>query len=81
MLARSEVRIPKQRRALRTRAAIMEAARAEFSQRGYAGATSKTIAERAGHNHTSFVEGTRLATALLGGAGRRAAGPEMRDLV
>jgi indolepyruvate ferredoxin oxidoreductase len=26
----------------------------------------RTIAERAGHNHTSFVEGTRLATALLG---------------
>jgi AcrR family transcriptional regulator len=48
MLARSEVRVPKQRRAVRTRAAIMGAARVEFSQRGYAGATSKTIAERAG---------------------------------
>lgn len=45
---RAEVRVPKQRRALRTRAAILDAARAEFSQRGYAGATSKTIALAAG---------------------------------
>ena len=43
-----ELRVPRQRRALRTRAAILEAARQEFSERGYAGATSKTIAARAG---------------------------------
>ncbi len=29
-------------------------------------ALERTISERAGHNHASFVEGTRLATALLG---------------
>ena len=43
-----ELRVPRQRRALRTRAAILEAARQEFSERGYATATSKTIAARAG---------------------------------
>jgi AcrR family transcriptional regulator len=48
MMNRAEVRVPKQRRALRTRAAILDAARAEFSLRGYACATSKTIAARAG---------------------------------
>jgi AcrR family transcriptional regulator len=48
MMNRAEVRVPKQRRALRTRAAILDAARAEFSLRGHAAATSKTIAVRAG---------------------------------
>jgi len=48
MMNRAEVRVPKQRRAQRTRAAVLRAARAEFSERGYAGATSKTIARRAG---------------------------------
>ncbi len=48
MMSRAEVRVPVQRRALRTRAAILEAARAEFSLRGYTSATSKTIASRAG---------------------------------
>ncbi|MEE2830426.1 MAG: TetR/AcrR family transcriptional regulator [Myxococcota bacterium] len=43
-----EVRVPRQPRARRTRAAILAAARQEFSMRGHAGATSKTIADRAG---------------------------------
>jgi AcrR family transcriptional regulator len=48
MTAALDLRIPKQRRALRTHAAIVDAARLEFSERGYAAATSKTIADRAG---------------------------------
>jgi AcrR family transcriptional regulator len=43
-----DLRVPKQRRALRTHAAILDAGRLEFSERGYAAATSKTIADRAG---------------------------------
>lgn len=48
MQHRVETRVPQQRRSMRTRAAVIEAARSEFSERGYASATSKTIARRAG---------------------------------
>ncbi len=43
-----EPRVPRQKRAQRTRDAIVVAARAEFSERGYAATTSKSIAQRAG---------------------------------
>ena len=48
MSAALDLRVPRQSRALRTHASILAAAREEFSQRGYATATSKTIADRAG---------------------------------
>jgi len=46
--AASRVRTPRQNRALRTRRSIVAAAIGEFSERGYASTTSKTIALRAG---------------------------------
>ncbi|HCP45697.1 MAG TPA: hypothetical protein DIU15_06630 [Deltaproteobacteria bacterium] len=48
MAAATTVRTPRQERALRTRQAIVTAAAFEFSRRGYASTTSKTIALRAG---------------------------------
>lgn len=42
------VRTPSQTRAKRTRAALIDAARAEFTERGYASTTARSIAERAG---------------------------------
>jgi len=42
------IRQPVQARALKTRAALLDAARQEFSSSGYAGTTAKTIALRAG---------------------------------
>jgi AcrR family transcriptional regulator len=40
-------RVPSQARAVRTRALLLDAARREFSVRGYAATTSKSIADRA----------------------------------
>ena len=54
MSATREVRSPTQARARRTRAALVEAGRAEFSASGYAGATAKSIATRAGVATGSF---------------------------
>jgi AcrR family transcriptional regulator len=42
------MRVPTQERALRTRAALVRAGEREFSERGYVGATSRSIADRAG---------------------------------
>ncbi len=41
-------RMPSQARAKRTRATLVSAARGEFSERGYASTTAKSIADRAG---------------------------------
>lgn len=49
-------RVPSQERAIRTRAALVKAAREEFSERGYASATAKSIAERAGVSTGSFYQ-------------------------
>jgi AcrR family transcriptional regulator len=49
-------RTPTQARATRTRAALLEAARAEFSQRGYANTTARSIAQRAGAASGSFYQ-------------------------
>ena len=48
------LRVPVQARAQRTRAAIVRAAQQEFSERGYAVATSKSIADRAGVGTGTF---------------------------
>jgi len=50
------VRVPSQERAIRTRASLVDAAKAEFSQRGYASTTAKSIAERAGVSTGSFYQ-------------------------
>jgi AcrR family transcriptional regulator len=47
MSAALPLRVPVQPRSQRTRAALVEAASREFSERGYASATAKSIAERA----------------------------------
>lgn len=50
------IRVPSQERAIRTRASLVAAAKAEFSERGYASATAKSIAERAGVSTGSFYQ-------------------------
>jgi AcrR family transcriptional regulator len=49
-------RAPVQERALRTRRALLAAAEREFSERGYAATTAKTIAARAGAATGSFYQ-------------------------
>lgn len=49
-------RTPTQARATRTRQALLEAAAAEFSERGYAGATARSIAQRAEAATGSFYQ-------------------------
>lgn len=61
----SDVRVPTQDRAIRTRAALVEAARVEFSARGYAATTAKSIAERAGVAVGSFYQYFRDKDAAL----------------
>ncbi|MGD8863808.1 MAG: helix-turn-helix domain-containing protein [Myxococcales bacterium] len=51
-----EVRVPVQARARRTRAALVSAAEAELSERGYAAATARSIAQRAGVATGSFYQ-------------------------
>ena len=50
------VRVPSQPRAVRTRALLLDAAAREFSLRGYAATTSKSIADRAGVATGSFYQ-------------------------
>jgi AcrR family transcriptional regulator len=50
------LRAPIQLRAQRTRAALLEAAEREFAERGYAQATARSIAERAGVATGSFYQ-------------------------
>ncbi len=55
-VAPSDVRVPSQERAIRTRASLVDAAQREFSKRGYAAATAKSIAEEAGVATGSFYQ-------------------------
>ena len=50
------VRAPRQERAIRTRAKLLEAAQRELSEKGYAGATARSIAKRAGVATGSFYQ-------------------------
>jgi len=52
----ANLRAPIQLRAQRTRAALLEAAEREFAERGYAQATARSIAERAGVATGSFYQ-------------------------
>jgi len=52
----ASLRAPVQLRAQRTRAALLEAAEREFAERGYAQATARSIAERAGAATGSFYQ-------------------------
>ena len=52
----TDLRVPVQARAQRTRAALLAAAEADFGARGYAGATARSIAERAGVATGSFYQ-------------------------
>jgi AcrR family transcriptional regulator len=52
----ANLRAPVQLRAQRTRAALLEAAEREFAERGYAQATARSIAERAGAATGSFYQ-------------------------
>lgn len=56
MTERDDLRVPSQERAIRTRASLVDAAQREFSERGYASATAKSIAERAGVSTGSFYQ-------------------------
>lgn len=92
-----DLRVPRQRRAMRTRASLLDAARREFSERGHAGATSKTIAERAGVSVGSLYQyfsdkdqilreiararAELIAGETLGALGRSLAGAEGDDPV
>lgn len=59
------VRVPRQERAKRTRAALVAAAQREFSERGYSAATARSIAERAGVATGSFYQYFTDKDALL----------------
>ena len=54
--ARPSLRVPVQARALRTRAALLEAAERELSERGHAATTAQSIAARAGVATGSFYQ-------------------------
>jgi len=55
-MGEAPLRAPVQERAHRTRAALLEAAEREFSERGYAQTTAKSVAERAGVATGSFYQ-------------------------
>lgn len=61
----ARVRVPSQDRAVRTRAALLRAAQHEFSTRGYAATTAKTIAARADVATGSFYQYFVSKDALL----------------
>lgn len=55
-MAETSPRLPKQARALRTREQLLSAGEAELSEAGFAGATAKSIAKRAGVATGSFYQ-------------------------
>jgi AcrR family transcriptional regulator len=55
-MGEAPLRAPVQERAHRTRAALLDAAEREFSERGYAQTTAKSVAERAGVATGSFYQ-------------------------
>src|SRR5262245_28594061 len=59
------LREPVQERALKTRAALLEAAEQEFAERGYAQTTAKSITARAGVATGSFYQYFADKDALL----------------
>jgi AcrR family transcriptional regulator len=61
----SRVRTPSQSRAIRTRQALVEAGEREFSERGFAATTAKTITARAGVATGSFYQYFVSKEALL----------------
>jgi AcrR family transcriptional regulator len=75
------VRVPSQSRAIRTRQALLDAAEREFSERGYAAATAKSIADRAEVATGSFYQYFESKDALLRElAAQRLAGIAERSL-
>jgi AcrR family transcriptional regulator len=64
-LVASPVRVPRQARAVRTRAELVDAGAAEFARRGYAGTTADAIAARAGVSVGTFYQYFRDKGALL----------------
>lgn len=70
------VRRPLQPRAVRTRARLLAAGQREFSERGYAGATARSIARRAGAATGSFYQYFADKDALL----RELAGERLRGI-
>ena len=64
------VRVPTQARAVRTRAKLVAAAQGELSERGYAGATAKSIAKRAGCSVGTFYQYFTDKDAVLRELGR-----------
>jgi len=61
----ARVRVPSQHRAIRTRQALLVAAEREFSEKGYAATTAKTIAERAEVATGSFYQYFESKDALV----------------
>ncbi|MEM9073107.1 MAG: TetR/AcrR family transcriptional regulator, partial [Myxococcota bacterium] len=59
------IRIPKQERAQRTRAKLLEAAQRELSEKGFGGATARSIAKRAGAATGSFYQYFKDKDAVL----------------
>jgi AcrR family transcriptional regulator len=64
-MAESQVRVPTQGRAKRTRQRLVAAAQAEFSSRGYAQATASSITARAGVATGTFYQYFRDKDAVL----------------
>ncbi|HJK92899.1 MAG TPA: TetR/AcrR family transcriptional regulator [Polyangiaceae bacterium LLY-WYZ-15_(1-7)] len=65
MLEVDGVRVPQQPRSRRTRAKLLEGAQRAFSELGYASATARVIAERAGVSAGSFYQYFRDKDAVL----------------
>ena len=59
------VRVPRQSRAKKTRSALIAAGQAEFSARGYAATTARSVAERAGVSVGSFYQYFKTKDDLL----------------
>jgi len=74
-------RIPTQERAVRTRAALVEAARGEVSARGYAATTARSIAEAAGVATGSFYQYFADKDAILRELGAVRLGHVATDIV
>jgi AcrR family transcriptional regulator len=80
MIAERTLRAPVQARAHQTRAALLAAALREFSERGYAQTTAKSIAERAAVATGSFYQYFRDKDAVLHELARARSG-ELTDRV
>src|SRR5258706_11205086 len=63
---------PEQQRSLETRASILNAAIAEFAERGFEGASIRAIADRLGLQHPLITYHYRTKNILLRGAAQHA---------